>query len=99
MVNIVTVTPNQARANAILFLRCQDFYQKNYGAKKEAITTLNGLTFTLFTASRHVVLNSGEFERFASQLEPKERRRLYEEALGKRANHGVKRPLAEPSYP
>ncbi|MFA6907954.1 MAG: hypothetical protein WC263_03945 [Candidatus Micrarchaeia archaeon] len=98
MANVTTAVKGDERKNAILFLRCQSFYQRNCGAKKEPTTVLNGVTFTLFTASRLVALNAGAFEKFVSGLKKEGRRQLYEEALGKGRPLAGNCPLPEPAF-
>jgi hypothetical protein len=92
MVNIVTVTPRQARKDAILYIRVQEFRNRNFDKGDKAHANIGGHQFTLFTAARHLVTAEPDFIRYASSLTQPERDVLYAEALGQKQANGKARP-------
>jgi len=75
MVNTATIIKGQARREAATYRKVQAFW--NSGS---AVATIGGLTFTRFTASRHLSLNSAHVARYLDGLEGKKANALRRKA-------------------
>jgi len=63
MVNTATISRGQARKEAATYRKVQAFWRSG-----RELAVINGLTFTRFTASRHLSLNSAPVARHLEGL-------------------------------
>lgn len=67
MVNAIPMTKQQIRREVVLYAKVQRFWNRTF-EKPDAVAVINGLTFTRFTAARHLNINDNAVRRYREWL-------------------------------
>ena len=68
MMNVLGMTPVEARAGAIRYIRVQEFRNRNFRKGEGGRAIPCGLQITLFTAARHLVTAEPGFREYTGSL-------------------------------